>query len=62
MDELLDKAFSEYGLLVAVLLISVYVLFKRTISLTDYIMTTLQESNIILNELVSLIKGQGNDK
>ena len=61
IDELLQSAFSEYGLLVAILLISVYVLFKRVVKLTEFIMTSLQESTRVLSELTAIIKNKKND-
>lgn len=62
MNELIDKALSEYGLFVGFLLFSVYVLYKRNIDLSDKSVEAIKNSTKVLVEIKTLIKEKFNVK
>lgn len=60
-NDLIQMILSEYGLLVLVLLIAVYVLYKRNVELGDKAIEAILDSTKILTELKTLLRNK-NDK
>ena len=61
IDELLLHVKDDLGLIEALLIITIVVLFRRTITLTDFIMTHVSKNTNVLTELKAIIKGRGNE-
>lgn len=61
IDELLLSVKDDLGLIEALLIITIVVLFRRTITLTDFIMTHVSKNTNVLTELKAIIKGRGNE-
>ena len=61
IDELILQVKNELGIIDALLIITVVVLFRRTITLTDFIMTHVSKSTNILTEIKTIIKGKNSE-
>lgn len=58
IEDLTTNALSEYGLLVALLLFAVYVLYRRNVQLGDKTLAAMIDSTKILTELKQIIRGK----
>lgn len=61
IDELLLSVKEELGIIEALLIITIVVLFRRTITLTDFIMAHVSKSTNILTEIKAIIKGKNGE-